>query len=86
MEYGLITFSSTFAALAAQKQLTGRLPFQGMPVLREISASCGIALRIDLQQLSEARELLTAADATADSCAFYRVTQDERGVQVQSYC
>ena len=84
MEYGLITFSSTFAALTAQKQLTGQIPFQVMPVLREISASCGIALRIDLRRLSEARELLTPADASAGSCAFYRVTQDGRGIQVQS--
>lgn len=47
MEYYLITFSSTHAAIAAQKYLEGKLVFHVMPTLREISGSCGISLKID---------------------------------------
>ncbi len=46
MDYYLITFSNTHAAIAAQKHLEGKLAFSTMPTLREISNSCGISLKI----------------------------------------
>lgn len=46
MDYYLITFPNTHAAIAVQKYLEGKLFFQVMPTLREISNSCGISLKI----------------------------------------
>ncbi len=53
MEYYLITFSSTHAAIAAQNFLKGKLMFHVMPTLREISNSCGISIRINNVSLEE---------------------------------
>ena len=53
MEYYLITFSSTHAAIAAQNHLKGKLSFAVMPTLREISNSCGISIRINNASLEE---------------------------------
>lgn len=53
MEYYLITFSSTHAAIAAQNYLKGKMSFSIMPTLREISNSCGISIRINNASLEE---------------------------------
>ena len=74
-EYVLIAFASTFAALRAQKYLTGYLPFQVMPVLREISSSCGIALRIACADLDFANNRLSASGMEPDTWRVYQVKQ-----------
>ena len=45
MDYGVFTFTSTYAAIYAQKVLRPAADVLAMPVLREISLGCGIALR-----------------------------------------
>ena len=57
-EYGLFTFKSTHAAMAAQKALKGSVNFQICPVLRMISASCGIALRLSMDDVEKSKKLL----------------------------
>lgn len=57
-EYGLLTFNSTHAAMAAQRVLKGKVNFQICPVLRMISASCGIALRISMENVEISKKLL----------------------------
>lgn len=49
----VIAFESTHAAMAAQKVLSG-LRFDVIPTPSDISASCGISLRIDDSLLEEA--------------------------------
>ncbi len=45
MDYGVITFTSTYGAIYAQKVLRPVADVLTMPVLREISLGCGIAVR-----------------------------------------
>ena len=45
--YYMLTFSTTHAAITAEKELGARLPVAVMPTLRQVSASCGISLRIE---------------------------------------
>lgn len=52
-EYYLFTFDSTHYAIRAQKLLIG-LHVVTMPTLRQISASCGISVRVQPEQLKEA--------------------------------
>lgn len=47
MDYYLITFENTHSAMAAQKYLKDKIDFYTIPTLREISASCGISLKIE---------------------------------------
>lgn len=45
--YQLLAFDSTHAAMAAEQALKTRLPVTVMPTLRQITAACGISLRIE---------------------------------------
>ena len=73
-EYDLIAFVSPNAAIAAQDLLEGVCPFQVMPVLREISTGCGIALRVSPAHLAAARAALTASSLAADGYRFFSVS------------
>ena len=61
-EYGLLTFDSTHTALRAE--LLRELSVRMMPTLREISASCGISLRLPPRAGEEAQARLTEAGLT----------------------
>lgn len=47
MTYIYITFPSTHDALTFENIFKGQFPFRIVPVPREISTSCGIAIRLD---------------------------------------
>ena len=74
MEYALITFVSTYGAMYAQKQLEPAMPVVVMPVLREISLGCGMALRFPPEGLEQARQILGRSQLQPGEYAFYAVT------------
>ena len=74
MDYCTAAFSSTYAAIYAQERLKGVAPVLTMPVLREISLGCGIALRFDPEHLPAVRAALAASDLRPEEYAFYAVT------------
>lgn len=74
MDYGVITFSSTYGAIYAQKVLRGAAPVQVMPVLREISLGCGIAIRFRPEDLHAVRAALSGSALRPGEYAFYGVT------------
>lgn len=53
----ILAFDSTHAAMAAQKLLAHLGPFV-IPTPKQITASCGISLRMDAQAAAQAREVL----------------------------
>ena len=74
MDYALITFVSTYAAIYAQKVLRPVAEAMTMPVLREISLGCGIALRLRPGELAAALAALAASELRPGEYAFYGVT------------
>lgn len=56
--YIVITFISTHHALEAERLLEGNIEFIVMPTPREISASCGLSLKINKTDLIRAQEFL----------------------------
>ncbi len=74
MDYGVITFVSSSGAIQAQKVLKGQVPFQIMPVLREISKGCGISVRFQPGDLEQVRSLLAGSGLPPEEYAFYGVT------------
>lgn len=74
MDYCMLSFSSTHAAISAQKHLSSLFPFQTMPVLREVSAGCGIALRFAPEHLDGVRSSLLSSPLLPEEYAFYAVT------------
>lgn len=74
MDYGLITFASTYGAIYAQKLLEPVAPVRVMPVLREISLGCGMALRFPPEDLDEVRQALAGSELKPGEYAFYAIT------------
>ncbi len=72
--YYLAVFDSTNQAIVAQKLLSD-LDVVVMPTLREISASCGMALRIKPERSQAAAERLKQSAVT--DWRLYRVLQEQ---------
>ena len=74
MDYALVTFASTYGAIRAQEALRPAVKAVTMPVLREISLGCGIALRLAPGDLAAARTALAGCELAPAEYAFYAVT------------
>jgi hypothetical protein len=61
MEYGIVLFDTTQAAIKAEKVLKkAGIRTKLIPVPRHISSNCGVSLRFDLQLASEVESALAA--------------------------
>ena len=74
MDYVMAAFSSTYAALLAQRAGAEVAAVQVMPVLREVSQGCGIALRLPPEALERVRGALAACGLKPEEYAFYAVS------------
>ena len=83
MDYGVITFTSTYGAIYAQKVLKEVAPVQVMPVLREISLGCGIAVRFKPADLEAVRAALAVSTLKQREYAFYAVTGSGKDLTAQ---
>ncbi len=83
MDYCVITFSSTHAAISAQKLLEGVCPIQVMPVLREISKGCGISIRLSPADLSAAQSALERSPLLPEEYAFFAISGTGPGLSAR---
>ena len=74
MDYGVITFTSTYGAIYAQKVLRPAADVLTMPVLREISLGCGMALRFPPEDLEGVRQALAGSELKPGDYAFYAIS------------
>ena len=74
MDYCMLGFKSTHTAITAQKLLENICPIQTMPILREVSASCGIAVRFPPEYLSTVRSELGSSSLSIDEYILYGIT------------
>lgn len=58
--YYLYTFESTHGAIASHKLLKDSMNAVIMPVLREINASCGMAVKVMPENYEKSLELMTS--------------------------
>lgn len=75
-EFMVIAFASTHHALEAESLLQDKLEFIIIPTPREISASCGLSLKIYPRDLSVAQELLD--DSKVTDYSIYQVVNDQQ--------
>lgn len=68
----VIAFESTHAAMAAQKLLAG-MRFDIIPTPVDITATCGIALRLEDDYLEEAHVRLQADETICSQAAWHYV-------------
>ena len=83
MDYGVITFTSTYGAIYAQKVLRGVADVLTMPVLREISLGCGIAVRFNPEDLEGVKAALAASTLKEGEYAFYAITGSGKDLTAQ---
>ncbi|SBW05232.1 conserved hypothetical protein [uncultured Eubacteriales bacterium] len=84
MDYCILAFTSTHAAISAQALLTPVCPVQTMPVLRQVSAGCGIALRFSPGDLPAVRTVLASSPLTRSEYALYAVTGGGANLRAES--
>lgn len=77
MDYYLLTFSNTHAAMAAQKYLEGQISFYVCPTLRELSASCGISLRINNSDYDEIEDIMKDYPLGREMYQLYFITKTD---------
>lgn len=75
--YYTLAFDSTHMAVAAEKYLSARIAVSVMPTPRKITASCGISLRVELENGERLKELLKANDELFREGHLYLVKNNE---------
>lgn len=75
--YWLLTFENTHTAIETRKNLSSRFPVRTIPTLREISASCGISLRIAPEYQDPLNAFLDENTLNPKMYALYRIDTDE---------
>ena len=78
-EYYLFTFDSTHYAIKAQKLLSG-LNAVTMPTLREISASCGISLKVLPEQIVAAKMHM---EEQGEGWSLYHIFQNGKEIRYE---
>lgn len=58
-EFYVITFESTHLAISTEKFVLAQVPVEMVPTPREISASCGLSLKVSLVHLEKVLEVLS---------------------------
>jgi len=73
-EYNIISFGSTHMAIKSEKLLLEKnIDIKIIPVPREITASCGLSLRINLDIYEMAKKILEENNIEFSGC--YKVKQ-----------
>jgi len=73
-EYGVFTFISTSQALKAERVLKqAAMEFLMMPTPREISTSCGLAVKVTSEDLGKSAEILRQNRVQVDGA--YQVSE-----------
>ena len=64
-EYYVIVFSTTNFVIQAESVVKSKkIPYQIMPTPREITLSCGMAIRFDKSNLNDIAEIVKAGEIT----------------------
>ena len=75
--YYMLSFHATHDAIAAEQRLRPHLRVTTMPTLRKVSASCGISLRIELDQAMLLRRALLGGTLDGLDWLLFHVQQTE---------
>ena len=75
--YYTLAFDSTHMAVAAEKYLSARIAVSVMPTPRKITASCGISLRVELEDGQRLMEALESNCSLVTQSRLYMVKNGE---------
>lgn len=82
-EFYIITFESTHLAISTEKFLLAEVPVEMVPTPREISASCGLSLKISTDNIEKVKVLL--AERSKEGLNLYHMVREE-GRKIPTPC
>lgn len=75
-EFAVITFKSTNYAMKSELAFKNeKITFRTIPTPREISHSCGLAIRFDLEDVNLAKEIVDKNDLNIDG--IFKITKQK---------
>ena len=75
--YYTLAFDSTHMAVTAEKYLSARIAVSVMPTPRKITASCGISLRVELEDAQSVVEAVKSHVSLVTQTRLYMVKNNE---------
>lgn len=80
--HGLITFKSTHHTIQGESFFRDKdIAFKTIPTPREITRSCGLAIKFDLEDINKVKEIIKTDEMIIDSV--YKYIKDEKGNKVE---
>lgn len=81
--FSLITFDSTHSAIRSEKELMNKINVRIIPVPREITTGCGLSLKLNTEDLDEAREILISRNI--ETSGYYLIKKTGLNKEVIPY-
>ena len=75
-DYYVLTFDSTHEAISSEKLLKDLLPIKVVPTPRAVSASCGIAIRVEEELFDKLKALLDEGRLSGNDYKMYHIYRD----------
>lgn len=82
-EFYVITFESTHLAISTEKFLLAEVPVEMVPTPREISASCGLSLKISMENIEKVKNRLV--ERSKEGLNLYHMVREE-GKKIPTKC
>lgn len=82
-EFYVITFESTHLAISTEKFLLAEVAVEMVPTPREISASCGLSLKISIENIEKVKSLL--AERSKEGLNLYHLVRED-GKKIPTQC
>jgi hypothetical protein len=82
-EFHVITFESTHYAIMIEKKLKGKYNVQTIPTPREITASCGLSIMFQNQELDEIIQELINLEVDKNMFDIYKIVKTDKGKKAE---
>ncbi len=69
----VLAFESTHHAIMMEKKLKDKIKIDTIPTPREISASCGLSIKFNCQDLEKVKQIIEKAELKRDMMSIYRI-------------
>jgi hypothetical protein len=81
-QFGIVTFNSTHHAIKGESAFkSSNMAFKTIPTPREITLSCGLSIRFDLNDLEKVKNLVEDGDLSIKG--IYKYIRDENGSRLE---
>lgn len=81
-QFGVVTFNSTHHAIKGESIFkTNEIPFKTIPTPREITLSCGLSIKFEINDLDKVKNLVESDELSIKG--IYKYIRDEKGSRLE---